>query len=119
MPGNYVAFLARPPIAMVGQSDAITAWVNGDGSGHFLNAWVQGSDGEVRSYTFGRIDHQGWQRMSAALDDSAGWPNGHISGTDNGALDYPARLYGLILDGVPDGVASQGTIYLDDIAVAP
>ncbi len=119
VPGNYVVFGARPSTAIPGEPEAITAWVFGDGSGHFLNAWVQGSDGEVRSYTFGRINHQGWQPMTAALDDSAGWPNGHISGADNGALDFPARLYGLVLDGVPDGAASQGTIYLDDITATP
>jgi hypothetical protein len=57
--------------------------------------------------------------MRAVLDDSAGWPNGHIDGTDNGVLDYPAWLYALVLDGVPDGTASSGTIYLDDIEAVP
>ena len=43
-----------------------------------------------------------------------GWPNGHISGPDDGRLSYPAKLYALILDGVPDAQASSGVIYLDD-----
>jgi hypothetical protein len=114
---NYVVFSARPALAMSGRPTGITAWVFGNASGHFLNAWVLGSDGEVRAYTFGQINHTGWQQMTAWLNDVRSWPNGHISGLDNGKLDFPARLYALVLDGVPDGVASRGAIFLDDIGV--
>ncbi len=89
----------------------------GDGSGHFLNAWLSDANGEVRAYTFGPINHQGWQQMTAWFDDQAGWPNGHISGPDNGQLDAPAALYGLVLDGVPDGQASRGAVYLDEMLI--
>jgi hypothetical protein len=69
----------------------------------------------VRSYTFGQIRHQGWQQMTAWFDEQRGWPNGHISGPDDGRLGFPASLYALVLDGVPDGQASSGTIYLDEV----
>ena len=92
----------------------------GDGSGHFLNVWIQDSQGEVRAFHFGAVPEAGtWHKLTAALDTTAPWPQGHISGPDNGKLDYPIKLYALVLDGVPDGTASQGTIYLDDIMVAP
>lgn len=112
---NYVVFRAPRPIGIGGQPTGITAWVYGNGAGHFLNAWVQDSAGEVRAYTFGKVLHSGWQQMTAWFDDTRDWPNGHISGGDNGRLDYPARLFALVLDGVPDGVASNGVIYLDDL----
>lgn len=112
---NYVVFRAPSPIGIVGQPTGITAWVYGNGAGHFLNAWVQDSAGEVRAYTFGKVFHSGWQQMTAWFDDTRDWPNGHISGGDNGRLDYPARLFALVLDGVPDGAASNGVIYLDDL----
>ena len=112
---NYVVFLARPPIPMAGQPTGITAWVYGDASGHFLNAWVQDSAGEVRQYTFGQIKHEGWQQMTAWLDEERGWPNGHISGTDNARLDFPVSFHAFVLDAVPDEQASDGAIYLDEV----
>jgi hypothetical protein len=116
---NYLVFSARPPLSIPGTPTALSMWVLGDGSGHFLNVWVQDSQGEVRQFNFGRVPAAGtWQKLTAALDTTADWPQAHISGTDNGKLDYPIKLYALVLDGVPDGTASQGTIYLDDIMTA-
>ena len=115
---NYVVFLAPSPIAINGPSGpptGLVAWVNGNGSGHYLIAWVQDKDGEVRAYTFGQVSHIGWQIMTAWFDDTKDWPNGHISGADNGSLDYPVRLFALVLDGVRDGVASNGIIHIDDL----
>ncbi len=114
---NYVAFLARPSVEMSGQPTGITAWVYGNESGHFLNAWIQDAAGEVRSYTFGQVQHQGWQQMTAWFDEQRGWPNSHISGPDSGNLDFPVKFYALILDGVPDGQPSSGTIYIDEVFV--
>jgi cytoskeletal protein RodZ len=112
---NFVVFLARPPIGITGQPTGITAWVYGNGSGHFLNAWIQDAAGEVRSYTFGPIQHQGWQQMTAWFDDQRGWPNGHIGGPDDGHLNFPIQFYAFVLDGVPDGQSSSGTIYIDEV----
>jgi len=114
---NYVVFRANPVLALEGQPAGLTVWVYGDGSGHFLNAWIKDSAGEVRQYTFGRVTHQGWRQMTARFDDGVGWPNGPISGTDNGALDFPVQFYALVLDGVPDGSASRGVLYLDELSV--
>ena len=113
---NFVVFEARPPVGIAGQPTALSAWVYGDGSGHFLNVWLRDAGGQVRQYTFGQIKHQGWQQLTAALDDAAGWPNVHISGPDTGKLNFPVSLSALVLDGVPDGVASTGTIYIDDLS---
>ena len=112
---NYVVLLPERPIPLDGKPTAIEAWVYGDGSGHFLDAWIQDAAGEVRAYTLGKIEHQGWQQMLARFDEGLGWPNGHIDGPDNGRLDYPVRFQAFVLDGVPDGRASSGTIYLDEV----
>ena len=114
---NYVVFRANPAISMGGQPAGLSAWVYGDGAGHFLNAWIKDSAGETRQYTFGRVNHQGWRQMTARFDEGAGWPNGHIGGPDNGKLDFPAQFYAFVFDGVPDGAASRGAIYLDDVSV--
>jgi hypothetical protein len=113
---NYVVLMPQAMPAL-GIATGLTAWVYGDGSGHMLNAWVRDSGGEVRSYTFGRISHSGWAAMTAWFDDQAGWPNGHISGSDNGRLDPPSTLAALVLDGIPDGQASRGAIYIDEVTV--
>lgn len=114
---NYVVFLKKPPAPIPGQPSALTLWVYGDGSGHFLNAWIQDAQNEVRQFTFGQVLHANeWQAMTLRLDTSAGWPQAHISGPDNGQLDYPLRLFALVLDaqGAP---ATSGVIYLDDLMV--
>ncbi len=114
---NYVVFRANPAVSMGGQPAGVTVWVLGDGSGHFLNVWIKDSAGELRQYAFGRVSHQGWRQMTARFDDSAGWPNGPISGTNNGKLDFPVQFYAFVLDGIPDGAASRGAIFLDDLGV--
>ncbi len=113
---NFVVFEAQPEIPLAEETTGILAWVYGDGSSHYLNAWLRDAEGERRSYTFGQISHEGWQPLVAMLDEELGWPTGHIDGPDNGMLDSPARFHALVLDGVPDGVASQGTIFIDDIS---
>ncbi len=70
----------------------------------------------VRSYTFGQITHEGWLPLVAMIDEELDWPTGHIDGPDNGVLDTPARFHAFVLDGVPDGQASQGTIFIDEIS---
>ena len=115
---NFVVFEARPAVGIQGQPSALSAWVYGDGSGHFLNVWLRDSGGQVRQYSFGQIKHEGWQQLTAVLDDAAGWPNVHISGPDSGKLSFPVSLFALVLDGVPDGAASKGTIYIDDVTSA-
>ena len=114
---NFVVFLARPSIPLSGKPTGIVAWVYGNSSEHFFDVWVQDAANEIRAYTFGRITHQGWQQMIAWFDEQRGWPNGHISGPDNGILDYPVRFYAFVLDGVPDGQASSGVIYLDEVFI--
>ncbi len=114
--GNFVVFEPRPAIPLPGKPSGITAWVYGDGSGHFLNIWLRDAGGERRSYTFGPVGQAGWQQMTAWFDDARGWPNGHIDGPDNGQVDFPVSLNALVLDGVPDGQASRGVIYVDEMA---
>ena len=117
---HYVVFMRQPPAAIPGQPTALNMLVYGDGSGHFLNAWVQDSQGEVRQFTFGPIRHiDAWQPMTLSLDTAAPWPQGHISGPNNGKLDYPITFYALVLDAVPRTGASaySGSVYLDDLAV--
>jgi serine/threonine-protein kinase len=115
---HYVVFERVPALAIPGQPTALTLWVYGDGSNHYLNAWIQDSAGEVRQFTFGQIRHaDAWQPMVAALDPKAPWPQGHISGPDNNALDYPISFRGLVLDVVPKTGATKytGAIFVDDL----
>jgi hypothetical protein len=115
---HYVVFLRLPPEPIAGTPDALTMWVYGDGSDHYLNAWVQDNQGEVRQFTFGQVRHKDtWQPMTARLDTTAKWPQGHISGPDNGKLDYPIDLYGVVFDIVPRSNAPNytGALFLDEL----
>lgn len=110
---DYVIFLQSRPLA--GQPNTISAWVYGDGSGHFLNAWIKDAAGQTWQMTFGQVKHTGWQQMAALLDAGQSWPGGSISGPDNGAIDYPISFQALVLDDVPDTYSGSGTIYIDDL----
>jgi hypothetical protein len=112
---NFVVFESRT--RLTGQPTGLSAWVFGDGSSHYLNAWVQDGTGQVRQFTFGQITHTGWKQLFAELaTDERPWPaNSHVSGRDTGKLSLPYTFRGLVLDGVPDNEASRGTIYVDEV----
>jgi serine/threonine-protein kinase len=113
-PGNdYVVFLQSH--ALAGEPTAISAWVYGDGSGHFLNVWIKDSAGEVWQMSFGQITHTGGQLITAPLNAAARWPSGHVSGPDNGLIDYPISFQGLVLDDGADTFIGEGSIFIDDL----
>lgn len=114
---DFVVFLKKPPAPIPDNPVDLTIWVYGDGSKHFLNVWVIDNQKEVRQFTFGQINHKDtWQPMTAHLDTTANWPQDHISGPDNGKLDYPIRLYALVLDSISNQ-PTNGAIYLDQLIV--
>jgi hypothetical protein len=110
---DYVVFLQSRRLA--GQPNAISAWVYGDGAGHFLNLWLKDANGQTWGMSFGQIKHIGWQEMAAYIDPSQPWPSGHISGPDNGVIDYPISFQALVLDDGSDDYSGRGTIYIDDL----
>jgi serine/threonine protein kinase len=110
---DYVVFQQRQAIS--GQPTELTAWVYGDGSGHFLNLWVEENGGQVWQVPLGRVTHTGWQQMVGTLDASQDWPWTHISGPDNGQIDFPVSFEAIVLDDNPDEFSGQGTLYIDDL----
>ncbi|MCB0197208.1 MAG: serine/threonine protein kinase [Anaerolineae bacterium] len=111
---DFVVFLQSQ--ALAGEPTALTAWVYGDGAGHFLNAWIKDSAGQTWAMSFGQVSHTGWQQMTAILDPAQPWPSGSIDGPDNGAIDYPISFQALALDDGNDAYQGQGTLYIDDLA---
>jgi hypothetical protein len=101
-----------------GRPNQVSVWVYGDGSKHYLNAWIKDAEAETWQFTFGKITHNGWQQMHAWLDPTAPWPAGHIEGPANGVIDYPIDFRALVLDDVPDSFAGNGTVYVDDLSCA-
>ncbi len=111
---DYVVFLRS--ISLRGQPNTVGAWVYGDGSGHHLNVWIQDAQNEVWAVHLGEVGGSGWRQMAGVLDPNLSWPSGHISGPENGRIDYPVRFYALVLDR-PDSGPRSGQIYIDDISV--
>ncbi len=109
---DYVVFIH--PMNLGGQPNTIGAWVYGDGSGHLLNVWIQDAQNEIWSVHLGSVGGSGWRQMAGTLDPNLPWPSGHISGPENGAIDYPVRFYALVLD--RPGGSTSGQIYIDDIS---
>ncbi|MBN1137623.1 MAG: protein kinase [Anaerolineae bacterium] len=110
---DFVVFVQACPLA--GQPTRITAWIYGDGAGHFFNVWIKDQAGQVWQVPLGRISHTGWQQMVGALDVNQPWPWAHISGPDNGVIDYPVSFYALTLDDGVDTFIGSGTIYVDEM----
>lgn len=110
---DYVVFMNSRRLA--GQPNAISAWVYGDGAGHFLNVWVKDANGETWGMSFGPVTHTGWQEMTAYIDPSQPWPSGYISGPNNNVIDYPITFQALVLDDSSDNYSGSGTIYIDNL----
>lgn len=111
---DFVLFIR--PTNLTGQPNQIGAWVYGDGSGHLLNVWIQDAQDEMWAVHLGRVGGAGWQQAVGTLDPSLSWPAGHISGPENGVIDYPVRFHALVLDRPGSGPRS-GHIYIDDVSV--
>lgn len=110
---DYVVFLQHNSIS--GSPNTLQLWVYGDGSGHYLNIWIQDSDGQTWQVPLGRLTHTGWQQMTGYIQTGQAWPWQAISGTDNGLVDYPITFRAFIIDDRPDTFAGQNIIYLDDL----
>jgi len=110
---DFVVFVQTR--SLTGQPTGITAWVYGDGSGHFFNAWIKDQAGQVWQVPLGRVTHTGWQQMVGILDVNQPWPWATIGGPDNGAIDYPVSFYALALDDGVDTFIGSGTIYVDEL----
>jgi serine/threonine protein kinase len=109
---DYVVFLRT--LNLAGRPNTFGAWVYGDGSGHLLTLWVQDAQNQVWSVYLGKVSSAGWKQMVGTLAPNLAWPSGHISGPDNGVIDYPVRFHALVLD--RPGGAQNGQIYIDDIS---
>lgn len=108
---DFVVFTQR--MAVAGEPNRVQAWVHGDGSGHLFNIWIEDDNGEVWSVPMGAVSHSGWEEMTGAIDPNAPWPGGYIYGPKNGAIDYPIRFLGIVIDRTDGSV--RGEISLDDI----
>jgi hypothetical protein len=112
---DYVIFLNTPAQPLEADVSGLQMYVYGDGSGNFLNAWIEDSAGQVWAFSFGQIYHTGWRLMTASFNPGLGWPNGIAFNDKGSGLTYPLRLYALALDGEPRQTL-KGIIYLDDLS---
>jgi serine/threonine-protein kinase len=110
---DFVVFIQS--LGLSGQPNTVGAWVYGDGSGHYVNVWIQDAQNEIWSVHLGKVSSAGWRQMVGTLAAGLAWPSGHVSGPDNGVVDYPVRFYALVLDRPGSGPGS-GQIYVDDIS---
>jgi hypothetical protein len=111
---DFVIFIH--PMTLSGEPNTVGAWVYGDGSGHYLNVWMQDALDEIWAVHLGKVGPSGWQLLVGTLDPALTWPSGHVSGPENGSIDYPVRFHALVLDR-PGSGPQRGEIYVDDISV--
>lgn len=111
---DFVVFLQTNAIS--GEPSSLEVWVYGDGSGHYLNAWIIDNEDETWQVPLGRITHSGWSLMSGQIEVGQDWPWAHISGPENDVVDYPIRFRAFVLDDLANDYVGEGVIYLDDVA---
>lgn len=104
---SFVVF--QRTIPMPPDTTQMKIWVYVDGSGNYLNFWLEDAAKKRWQYTFGRIIHAGWKQMTAQLNPYAGWPNGPLDGQD-GYPQSPLKFTALVLDGFDETVPSQGVL---------
>ena len=112
---DFVVFQEEHAIS--GEPNVLRLWVFGDGSGHYLNAWITDANNQTWQVPFGRVTHTGWKQMEGRINVDQAWPWTHISGPDNGQVDYPIRFRAFVLDDRSNDYIGQGKIYLDDLTV--
>lgn len=110
---DYVVFMQFNTVPE--DANEISAQVYGDGSGHFLNAWIIDAEGETWQTPLGQITHTGWKQMIGYIVPGQNWPWTHISGPDNDVVDYPIRFRGIVLDDYTDSYTGSGVIFVDDV----
>ena len=110
---DYVVFLQFNDVSS--EPNALQMWVYGDGQGHYLNAWIQDTQGQTWQVPMGRVTHTGWRQMTGYIDPDQEWPWTHISGPRNDTVDYPIRFRGIVLDDVNNAYQGSGVIYVDDV----
>lgn len=110
---DYVVFMQLNSIS--GTPNTLQLWVYGDGSGHFLNAWIVDNEGETWQVPLGRVTHTGWRQMTGIIATGQDWPWSHISGPSNEKVDYPITFRGFVFDDANNSFSGSGTIYLDDL----
>ncbi|PIE81671.1 MAG: hypothetical protein CSA11_03205 [Chloroflexi bacterium] len=113
---DYVVFMQTNSIE--GEPTALQIWVYGDGSGHYLNAWIQDREGQTWQVPLGKITHTGWKQMTGYIDTEQDWPWQHISGPKNDTVDYPITFRAFVLDDANNAYKGSGSIYLDDLTTA-
>lgn len=114
-PENFVVFTRR--IGLGGQPNGVGTWVYGDGSGHYLNVWIQDAQNDVWQVPMGRVYHTGWKQMAGRIDPNQDWPWAHVSGPNTGAVEYPIAFYALVLDRAGAAGLQEGHIFVDDVTV--
>jgi hypothetical protein len=102
-------------ISIEGAPEAFSAWVYGDGSGHYLYVWFADSQEQYWQTAFGRLDFVGWKQMTAWIGPEFGVRWIHLGGPNNGVADLPIRFRAVVIDDAPDDATGGGSIYLDQL----
>ncbi|NJN65526.1 MAG: hypothetical protein HC884_01850 [Chloroflexaceae bacterium] len=110
---NYISFEDQAKLDL-GSPNRVGIWVKGDGSKNTLKVQILDAESEKFQFRLGFIPSGEWTRIEAPVKPDN--PEEDMDkGSGNGRIDYPIRLYALVLDDDPDGTPGQGVVYVDDL----
>jgi hypothetical protein len=88
-------------------------WLKHDGTAFPLRMRVVDASGESHQFELEGSTAAGWQYVAGRLDG----PSSHWGGDNNGRLDYPCQLSGLLFDRPEKGFVGTGRMWIDDVAL--
>lgn len=116
--GNrYLVFRQRRPLPLPAHTHALRFMLWGDNQTTMLKLWLKGGDGTVVQLALTPSGPATWRSVTVPLPPAdAPWER--IEGpalTGPTQLIPPITIEAIVLDDTPDGVASAGTIYIDQL----
>ena len=115
--GRYVAYQFNPPLKEWQAGERIGMWVKAKGDPYRVIIRIIDRNGEVFQsppLLEGSPDAD-WKYVTTIPADN--W--GHWGGDKNGKIDYPARVFSLVVDKSSKSASYQtkGSFYVDDITI--
>jgi hypothetical protein len=103
------------PIPIEGISKTVSVWVAGRNYNHRLYLIIEDSRGRYFEFLMGKMNFQGWKKMSVVIPPQNGDSNGIVQNDYHYTADTGIRVVGFRID--IDPMEAYGTyyLYLDDL----
>lgn len=117
--GNrYLVFRQRRPLPLPAHTTAVSFMVYGDNSTTMLKLWLKDSHNTVVQLPIAPLGPAEWRSVVTTIPTT--FPSWDVIWGNGTTITPPFTLEAIVLDDLPNGVGSSGTVVLDQfIAITP